>query len=342
MALKRKKHPWYSFQKVNSYNAVFNFIIGERGNGKTYGAKKQAIRKAIRTGEEFIYLRRYNSEMVARHTFFADIADEFPKHDFRVHGNLGQVASASSRDKEKRAWKTICYFIPLSKAQSQKSVSFHNVTTIIFDEFILEKSMLRYLPDEVKIFLNFYSTVDRNQDKTRVYFLANSVSIMNPYFLEYKILPDEMEEITVLHGGFMLFHFIDSKDFSDSVYQTRFGKFIQGSEYAKYAVDNNFADNHNSLLEMKSERAKYFYTLETKTGILSIWYDHVSNQWFAQQKRPRNENLLTTVPELMSDEKTLTPINGNLMGMLRTAFRHGRIYFDSAVSRNIFVEVFKK
>ena len=38
---------WYDYSKVLSYNAMFNFIIGERGVGKTYGAKKYAINRFI-------------------------------------------------------------------------------------------------------------------------------------------------------------------------------------------------------------------------------------------------------------------------------------------------------
>ena len=30
---------FYDYNKVLSYNAMFNFIIGERGVGKSYGAK---------------------------------------------------------------------------------------------------------------------------------------------------------------------------------------------------------------------------------------------------------------------------------------------------------------
>ena len=34
---------YYSFDDILSRNGVFNFIIGGRGIGKTYGAKKIAI-----------------------------------------------------------------------------------------------------------------------------------------------------------------------------------------------------------------------------------------------------------------------------------------------------------
>ena len=38
---------YYDYQKVLSYNALLSFIIGERGVGKTYGAKKFCIKNYI-------------------------------------------------------------------------------------------------------------------------------------------------------------------------------------------------------------------------------------------------------------------------------------------------------
>ena len=37
------KNIWYSYDKVLSYNAMLNFIIGERGVGKSYGIKKGIV-----------------------------------------------------------------------------------------------------------------------------------------------------------------------------------------------------------------------------------------------------------------------------------------------------------
>ena len=169
MPIKRKQHPWYDFKRIDSYNATFNFIGGGRGIGKTYGAKKKAIRRAIKTGEQFIYLRRYKTEITAsKATFFADIAQEFPNYEFRIQGSVAQMAPNSTAEDKKRAWQTIGHFVALSTAQAQKGVSYHLVTTIIFDEFIIEKGNMQYLPNEAVVMTNFYSTVDRYQDKTRV------------------------------------------------------------------------------------------------------------------------------------------------------------------------------
>ena len=70
----KQQFSYYNYSKLYSYNCTYNFLIGARGLGKTYGIKKKAIKDAIRRGDMFIYLRRYEGEIVAAApTFFADI-----------------------------------------------------------------------------------------------------------------------------------------------------------------------------------------------------------------------------------------------------------------------------
>lgn len=348
-------HPYYNYKKLFSYNAVLNFLVGGRGLGKTFGAKRKGIADNIKHGHEFIYLRRYKEELkAARATFFADVADKFPEWEFRINGNEGQRAKRVKRlkgesDKDyvkrtsKREWVTVCYFIALSVAQSQKSVSFPKVTLIIFDEFIIEASVnTPYLKNEVTAFLNFYNTVDRNQDKTRVLLLANSVSIMNPYFSRFDIRPDMLPEISTSHNGFICCHFPEASDFATSVYNTRFGKFIAGTEYADYAVGNQFKDAHEKLIEEKTANAKYKYSLETEYGIFSAWYDMTTGTWFIQSKRPGNERLLTLLPSAMEKGKIVVTYTEPVVRGLRAAFNRGDVVFDKPSTRNAFVPIFDR
>lgn len=347
---------FYSFNRICSYNAVFNMAVGGRGIGKTYGWQKLVIAKAIKTYnadpenvDMFIYLRRYKEELkLSRDTFFAAVQVEFPDWDFRTSGFKAQMSPASKRDDKKREWIDIGYFIELSRAQSYKSVAFPKVKDIGFDEFILEKSFTRYLPNEAQIFLNFYSTVDRNKDKTRVFFLANSVSITNPYMLEWDINPNNADKsgfvkVRDVEGNvYVLAEFIDSDDFENEVYQTKFGKFIKGTEFADFAVGNEFADNHNGLIKDKNSRARYMFTLETNGGIFSVWYDIVTGEYYCQSKRPRgDETIITLLTDKMSESKTLMRTSDKAMSRLRTAFNHGRVWFDRAVTRNAFIEIYR-
>lgn len=41
---------WWDLKNTLSYNALFNFVVGSRGCGKTYGFKKWAAEDFIKTG----------------------------------------------------------------------------------------------------------------------------------------------------------------------------------------------------------------------------------------------------------------------------------------------------
>lgn len=341
----KRQFSWYNWDKISSFNGTYNFLVGARGVGKTYGWKKKVIRAAIRKGEQFMYVRRYKDELkVSKETFFADLIanGEFPGFDFRSYGSLAQMAPASTRDDKKRPWKVIGHFIALSTAQSIKSVAYPLVTNIGYDEFIIEKGATHYIANEVHAFNNLYSTVDRNQDKTKVFFMANSVSIMNPYFLEYNIKPDQSSEFTVLYDGFIVVHFVEAAEFTDQVYATKFGKFIQGTEFGDFAAGNQFADNNDNLLNVKGASARYTYTVESKHGTFSVWIDWIAGKYYVQERRPKQELLFTLLPEKMSEGKTLLGYSDKVMQSLRTAFRNGNTYFDTPKSRNAFIEIFKR
>ena len=78
---------YYSYDKVLSYNALLNFLIGERGVGKTYGMTKFLIKQFLKSGKQFVYLRRYKTELKESvPQFFDKIKDDkdFEGIDFKV------------------------------------------------------------------------------------------------------------------------------------------------------------------------------------------------------------------------------------------------------------------
>lgn len=333
-AFAAKEVSFYRLGPVLSRNAVINIILGPRGDGKTFAAKEQAIRNAINRGEQFIYLRRYKTELVSRTSFFDDIRFKFPDHELMVKGHEALM----KRPGEKK-WETIGYFIALSNSQQKKSVPYPRVTLIIFDEFLIDKGAVHYLPGEDRAFLDFLSTVDRYQDKTRAVLISNTVSIMNPYFHAWGIQPSTEKEWFTDKTGFVVAHFIKDHVFAEQVRQTKLGAFIAETEYGKYAIEGEFHDNSTALIKSKSPEAVYRATIETPTGVFSWWVDSFAGLSYISVKRPKAELYLTTMPEKMDETKTLLPYNNKIMGMLRTSFSHGRMYFDTPKARNAFMGV---
>lgn len=331
--MSKRKFSYYDFGRVLSYNAVINMIMGARGLGKTYGAKKIVIKNAIERGEEFIYLRRYRPELKNRDNFFSDIAHEFPGYEFRVNGPRAEYRLEGD-DK----WKTMGYFQALSIAGHVKSVAFPLVTTIIYDEFIIEQGVTRFLPDEVTKFLDFYSTVDRYQDKTRVFMLSNAVTIMNPYFAAWGVTPEK--ELTRFGDGFVVAHFVDSEKFAREVMNTRFGRFIKdfSGTYADYAVQNDFRDNDGRLVAKKDSKAQYDFSIRCSSGAFSVWVGQ--SAVFFQRRQPKKVGIMYTITDDVREGEIGLVRNDKICQWLRRKYRAGRLFFDSPQSRNGFQELF--
>lgn len=343
--------PYYNFDRALSYNAIINMIVSGRGMGKTYGAKVRAVSRALKKDEHFILLRRYKDEITsAKPTFFSDIESEFPEYLFRINGNNAEASLIPEKVENKKGelidakpeWFVIGYFVVLSAGQSKKGTSYHKVRTIIFDEFILEKGMVHYIPNEVMALLNFYSTVDRNRNKCRLIMLANAVTMTNPYFLEWNIKPDVIDEYSTHYDGFIMVHLVKSGAFGDAVMKTRFGKFIANSEYAKYAVANNFKDSNAEMVKRKPGEARYKYSIETDVLTYSVWYEPDEGNYFIQQKRPKNEIIYTTDRDNMASHKRFMERNHRFATTLRNHFNSGRMYFDEPSTRNTFINIFKQ
>ena len=76
---------YYNVDNALSYNALFTMIMGGRGIGKTYSAKVRAIKNFLNKGEQFVYLRRYKTELKKIKNFFNDVVKEFPNHKFTAN-----------------------------------------------------------------------------------------------------------------------------------------------------------------------------------------------------------------------------------------------------------------
>ena len=75
---------FYSYDRIRSYNAIWNFIISNRGGGKTYGFKMMAIKNFLKNGKQFIYVRRYKTELQEKTLFFDDVKHNFPNLEFKI------------------------------------------------------------------------------------------------------------------------------------------------------------------------------------------------------------------------------------------------------------------
>lgn len=265
---------WYNFDRIMSYNALFNFILSPRGNGKSYGAKKQVINNFLKKGEQFVYVRRYKDELKDVDKFFADISQEFEGVEFQVKGKTALINNE------------ICgYFVSLSTSQKLKSVPFPKVTRIIFDEFIVDKGHLRYLTNEVEVFLDLFETIARKRDNVRAIFLANNVSRVNPYFTYFKSIPKENERFTVAKDGEVVVEMFTDEQFIEEKYKTKFGKLIRNTNYGNYAIDNkSLRDNDTFIQKFKPKNCSFLFSVKFKGKEIGFHISYDEGLWYCNNE----------------------------------------------------------
>lgn len=206
---------YYNFNKILSYNALFNILIGERGVGKTYSAVKFVTKQFIKKGEQFAYIRRYKSDLKnSVSTFFTSVINnkEFPKN------------TLTSKHDKFYCDGNICGFaMTLSTAQDLKSTNFDGVKNIVFDEFIIDEGQKKYyLHNEVETFLNLVETLARMRD-VRIFLLGNAGNIVtNPYFLYFDLSLPYNNDIKTFKDGLILLQYMNNEEYRNEKRKTKF------------------------------------------------------------------------------------------------------------------------
>ena len=290
---------WYSYNKVLSYHAMLNFIIGERGVGKSYGIKKYCINRFKKKGRQFIYLRRFDTELktsLKDDEFFKDIrGDESFKDDkLNIESNKIKVNG-----------KVAGYTIALSKASIYKSVPFPNVDIIIYDEFLIDDSThYHYLNEEPEKLLDLMETVGRLRN-IQVFLLGNSISVVNPYFDYFNISLPYKTDIKTYKDGLILVNYIKNEVYREVKRSTDFGKLTNDLPYSKYAIDNEFLKDNNNFIKKKSSKAKFFFMLVLNNHNYGVWIDYEDSTMYISKSFNANRPIQVTFNFQDHNEKTI-------------------------------------
>ena len=186
-----KKNKYYSLDNILKENAQYNVVFGERSNGKTYAGLLYGIKRYVEFGEQFALIRRNNEDFIGKRSgaMFDGIEknDEIRKATRGEWSGIHYYASKwyfyrlDEKDAKIISDEPFCYGFSLSSMEHDKSTSYPNVTTIIFDEFI---SRGLYLRDEFIMFMNVVSTIIRDRQNVKIFMFGNTVNRYCPYFQE--------------------------------------------------------------------------------------------------------------------------------------------------------------
>lgn len=327
---------YFDLQEVLSYNALINFIVGERGVGKTYSTKKFCINDYLKKGNQFVYLRRYENELKESCEGFFDglIANhEFTGHEFKIV-------------KRHRTFIMMCddeimgFGLNLSTASQLKSKEFPNVKNLIFDEFIIDKGVVHYLSNEVHCFLDICETLFRLRS-FRAFLLGNAISSVNPYFNYFHITTPYNNTMKTYQDGEILFCYIKNEAYRQAKRQTRFGRLIEGTEYGQYAIDNQWLRENKSFIEKRPEKAKFYFTMQYANNTFGIWADSASSKIYISKDYDPSCPIVFTLNTSDHNEKTrlISMRRSDFFKNLLEHYRLGLLCFETQAVKNLLIDV---
>jgi len=346
---KEKPNLWYNWNTILSKNRLFNFVVGIRGGGKTYGATKFAINAWLKKGKKSIWMRRQATEMnniFCRGFFQEQARKEFLDYQFKVlQSPVDGISNGYIKKKGDKEWTQFMLFMPLSIALKQKSTYLGEYDYIWYDEFLIDiqNTNLRYLSgwNEPRIFLEYYESVARTRPNVRAIFIGNAIASVNPYFTAFNIKFDKNNEW--LLTDYVCVHNYTNKKFRDMKTKSAWGQFLETTEYGKYNLDNEFINESDAFIEKPSTRAIPMFNIDYMNKIYTILSDIRSGKVYVSDHIvPDIQTYCFTTddmkPNLMMIDRVKSNPGGLVSYMLKKSFKGGYLYYNSMETKVRFYE----
>ena len=342
----REYDKYWCMHKTRSHNALFIFIDGARGPGKTYDALCTSIDKWLSTRHtaepwQWLYVRRYDRELDnltrgphgASGKIFDDVAREFPGHKLEAKDDIllcdGEVMGQG---------------FGLTKVGGLKSFPYPFVHFIIFEEFITDSPKSGYLKGEVELMLDFHITVDRYHDRVTWWFLGNHKKEMNPYYTYFGIeLPAPGRIRKYGDRGQILVENVVNRKLKREVEQTRIGSLLAGTHFGNYAIDNRALDDNVNFIRKKSGTCYYSFGLLYYDRKIGVWWDYrngcyyISNDFIDECHIQYATTTSDQQPNVMLFKGSRSPFLKKLV----EAYKLGRVFYESKTLKACFAEIMK-
>ena len=317
-------------RKILHLGKTFNFIIGARGVGKTFGFLDVCQNDNIK----FILMRRTQSQVdIINKPDFSPFKaiNEFHNIDIKTD-SMGKYSSCFIKNDE-----VIGYTCALSTIANMRGFDASDVDVLLYDEFIPERHE-RPIKGEGAAFLNAYETINRNRElqnkkPVQVVCMANAFNIANPLFLELGLV-GTAEKMKAKHQEIYFDDFRsiclimpNSVKIRKKKSQTALYRLTKDSEFSKMALANDFI--YNPTDNIKPQVLQEYKPLVT-VGEITI-YKHKSQQkFFVSEHRTGNP------PEFKTDEIELKRYIKKYGFMLNNQYLHNNIKFENILTKTLF------
>jgi len=343
-----KKNHYYNLKKIKNKNAVYNVIFGERSNGKTYALLMEGLKVYWDSGGQMALVRRWKEDIIGKRAGgIFNALNENEEIERITNGEFTGIHYISGRfflcnyEKNKAIYNNddcIGYTFALSDTEHNKSISFPEIKTIIFDEFLTKHI---YLQDEFVLFMNTVSTIVRQRTDVKIYMLGNTVNKYSPYFQEMGL----KHILKMDQGAIDVYKYGESKltvavEYCSSTKSKKENNFYFAFDNPKLKMITGGAWEldiypHNPI-KFKPKNIKFIYFILFNDGIyqceivslddISFTFIHIKTTEL-QNKEKDLIYSLDYIPKMNYNRNIYNPIN-KLQEKVLWYFKTDRIYFQ--------------
>ena len=317
---------------ILSYGTVFNFIVGGRGTGKTYGILKYIYENNIKS----IYLRRTQAQadIVGKADFtpFKTVA-----RDLHIDYTVEKVATGVTAVSTEKG--TLYYTAALSTFSALRSFDMSDIEMIIFDEFIPEPAEKATIKNEYETFLNMYETVNRNRelsgrDPVRLIAAANANRIDNALFIGLGLI---LVTDNMMKKGLHIWHdkkrsitliYPRNSPISEKKNNTALYRLSESSDFNRMSLSNDYNIDMSDVIP----RPEVEYKPVVNIGELCV----------RRHKSRPDEYLITTAqakgsaPVYPATEKGILQVKEKFPRIVYFYLFGDRFYYSSLLAKSLF------
>ena len=256
---------WVNIPEILLHEAIFIFIYGGRGTGKTYGL----LQEMIDGDYKFLYLRRLQAqvdlvkkeEMMPFKTLNRDRGWNIQPFPINKYVSAFYESELNEDGKVVPVGEQKGLLTSLSTFSNLRGVDGNEIKVMCLDEFIPELNE-RPIKDEAGAVFNAYETINRNRElngekPVKFIFLANSNRIDNPLFMELRLITlaekirKRGDEWYYDEKRRMLLVDLYKSKISEQKTNTALYQLTRGTEFYNMAIKNAFINEERGRIATK-------------------------------------------------------------------------------------------
>lgn len=266
-----------SMKDINGNTPEIFMVTSNRTAGKTTYFSRLLFNRAIKRGEKFMLIYRFNYELDnCADKFFKDIsALFFPQYHMYSKKEAKGIYHDLYYMKEGDEKGTHCgYAVALNNVDQLKKNShlFSDTASMMFDEFQSETN--HYCGDEVNKFISLHTSVARGQGKmvryVPVYMCGNPVTLLNPYYVEMDIATRLNSNVRFLRGDGFVLEQGHNEAAQKAQEESGFNAAFSRNKYTAYAGQGSYLEDNTAFIEEPVGRKRYLSTLAYKGCLFAL------------------------------------------------------------------------